>query len=192
MQVPPPCGLRYVDVLRCNRVCATAVQVALGGLTILRDDVDEDVGTWRLHHGKAAVLAPHGPGGRQAFRHAASVLGADTTQLSRRTNCEDGRVHGSERTCKVVTFQWLVECVSLGKAVNPTRHPIFQPSHHELPLPTFAGFTLTFSQYNANSDERRLGIELIKLLGGGHMRASTNTLHPCMPKLYLAHATACA
>jgi hypothetical protein len=111
--------------------------VALGGLTVLRGDTPEHLDAWAKDAGRAAVMVPHGPEGLASARQA---VGQHGSQHGSRRQITDSARDGvtRERAVDIVSFQWLRECVHKGRQLSVTRHPIFAPCPHELPLPGFS------------------------------------------------------
>ena len=157
-----------------TRTRALREAVSHGGLRLLCDSVPSDVDQWVEHDGPAAVLAPHGPDGLTAARRRAQEL--HEHRLGRRhvephDYARDalGRVasssssRGAPPAC--VSLQWLADCVRARKCLSPSAHPLYTPCAHRLPLSTFRELEISISQYEPNSDERRLAIDVIKLLG---------------------------
>ena len=173
-----------------------------GSLRLLCDSSVGDLDEWMSHEGPAAVLAPQGPDGLRAAKQRAQELhaarlrqrGIDPNdhvrqQLERAASSQQGGGNeeddiaerfgeGGHHPPCAVTLQWLLGCVRARKCLSPSRHPIYTPCQSRLPLADFKELSFSISQYDVNSEERRLAIDVIKLLGGKYRESfSRNRSH---------------
>ncbi|KAL1504222.1 hypothetical protein AB1Y20_010631 [Prymnesium parvum] len=149
-------------LLVCGRVPNEKVDAAVGlaqenGMKVLRDSGDEAREAWRRHEGQLLVLVPLGQIG---YRMAEEVVEGVRSR------------HSPPRGVTLpwaVTLPWLEECLLLRKCVDPSTHPIFTPTPHEL-AGVLDTFKISVSQYKVmddiNGQERRLGVRLIQIMGG--------------------------
>ena len=157
-------GDRALDESHAASVLQPAV--TSGGMRLLSDSQAEDVVEWREYDGEAAVLAPHGPDGVRAARRWVSER---QNHLARRRRAGGERGDGADdddALAMTVSLQWVADCVKARKRLSPSAHPLYSPCPHRLPLADFRELQICISRYEVASEERRLAIDVIKLLGG--------------------------
>ena len=134
-------------------LAATLLDVQAQGLKVQCAGNAEQRRQWSEHTGRCYTLVR---------RHA-----ADATEAVEAIKEHTGQADGD--CVQVVTLDWLKECLALKLCLNPSRHVIFKPSAHHMPLAGFAQLRVSISQYTvgtgARGQERRLGIELVQILG---------------------------
>ena len=110
------------------------------------------------HEGRRFVLVGMGRNGLAA---AQGALGAH-------------RVRRGEAAAQAVTSYWLEECVACRMLLEPSAHLLFEPRPH-VAIGIFSTYHISATQYKVvdgiKGQERRLGVELIKIMGAKYSDA---------------------